>query len=274
MDSAVNSAMGSDLNNAVGSAITQPVVETYGKTLKAVYNRYLGGQFWAGGWWYGLAWQTFMTDVCGLELNRDLQERLTAAVDVAMSACYWWPHKDFVVVSDRPSVINKDSKGRLHCDNGPSIAFRDGWALYHWHGTEVPRLVIESPELITVDMIESEKNAEIRRVLIERYGLSRFVTNSDYKVIHQDVDSLGLPRRLLCKPPRPGTADEPIMMLDLCNSTLEPDGTRKKYLLRVHPEIRPLKGSLLGLPQAPTCQNAVASTFGMTGTEYQLVGES
>ena len=57
--------------------------------------------------------------------------------------------------------------------------------------------------------------------------------------------------------------------MELVNSSLEPDGSRKTYHLRVHPELRPLlPGDQLGAPQKATCQNAVASTFGLRGEEY------
>jgi hypothetical protein len=64
-------------------------------------------------------------------------------------------------------------------------------------------------------------------------------------------------------------------MVAVDNSTLEPDGTRKRYFLRVHPELRPLRADgTMGNPQTPTAHNAVASTFGMTGDQYHPVLET
>jgi len=45
-------------------------------------------------------------------------------------------------------------------------------------------------------------------------------------------------------------------MVEVHNSTPEPDGTRKTYYLRVPPTTR-------------TAREAVAWTFGMSGTEYR-----
>lgn len=45
----------------------------------------------------------------------------------------------------------------------------------------------------------------------------------------------------------------------------------KDYFIQVHPEIRPLidpETRLYGKPQEPTCHNAIASTFGLYGDEY------
>jgi hypothetical protein len=64
-----------------------------------------------------------------------------------------------------------------------------------------------------------------------------------------------------------------MVLVEVTNSTPEPDGTRKLYYLRVHPELRPLPdpanpNAQLGAPQAMTCHNAVASTFGRRGEDY------
>jgi hypothetical protein len=62
------------------------------------------------------------------------------------------------------------------------------------------------------------------------------------------------------------------MLVKVTNSTAEPDGSYKDYVLRVHHELRPLlEGNILGDPQALTALNAIASTFGLRGDEYKKV---
>lgn len=94
-------------------------------------------------------------------------------------------------------------------------------------------------------------------------------------MIHADTDALGLPRRLL-RIEQPG--DEPFLAIEVTNSTPEPDGTRKLYTFRCHPELRPLpvRGirSDYGAPQALTCQNAIASTYGFSGKDYHPIVET
>ena len=82
------------------------------------------------------------------------------------------------MVCDRPALIQREQMAqrgwgshRLHCADGPAIAWRDGYALYFWHGVRVPQDVIEQPELITAQRILGETNAEIRRVMLERMGI-------------------------------------------------------------------------------------------------------
>jgi hypothetical protein len=66
------------------------------------------------------------------------------------------------------------------------------------------------------------------------------------------------------------------VMVEVVNSTAEPDGSFKDYWLRVQPDCRPLvadpstpSGFRLGSAQKQTALNAVASTYGMTGEEYR-----
>lgn len=69
--------------------------------------------------------------------------------------------------------------------------------------------------------------------------------------------------------------DEPIVMLEVINSTREPDGSFKHYWLRVDPNLRPmLADGQFGSPQDATALNAVASTFGLTGQQYAPMVET
>ena len=89
---------------------------------------------------------------------------------------------------------------------------------------------------------------------------------------------------------KPESGDMPALaVVKVVNSTPEADGSSKDYFLRVHPECRPmihkgltwLQGGadpnceqpssgdfVLGRAQELTARNAVASTFGLRGSEY------
>lgn len=227
-----------------------------------LWSRYIGGQFWVGGWYLGSpASVSYLHEVCGLDLG-DMQERADAYAATARSACWWWPHTDFVVVCERPKSITLDDRGRLHDADKPAMQFRDGYSVYAWHGVTVPADVILKPQDITVERIKGERNVEVRRVMLERYGFERFVADCGAKMIHKDEFG-ELYRQDL-------EGDEPLTMVRVRNSTPEPDGTFKHYFLAVHPELRPLLGGdTYGEPQELTARNAVASTFGLRGEEYK-----
>jgi hypothetical protein len=185
-------------------------------------------------------------------------------------------HQRFCIVSDRPMFVHRDSAARPHCIDGPHIKWRDGVELHHIHGIRVTPNITAGK--FTAAEARDQPNAEVRRVMIERYNAGdtgRYLRDIGATVIHQDTDALGLSRRLL-RIDQDG--DEPFVAIEVTNSTPEPDGTRKLYTFRCHPELRPLAipglRDGLGKPQAMTCHNAIASTYGMTGEEYQLSVET
>jgi uncharacterized protein DUF6745 len=153
----------------------------------------------------------------------------------------------------------------LHSATRRAIEWSDGFGVYCWHGTRVPADIITHPELINPARIDAERNAEIKRVMLERFGLARYIAESKSEVLHQDEDQYGRRRRLL--------RHDGMVFCEVTNSTPEKNGTYKTYLLAVHPELRPIpkagSGLPLGEPQAFTCQNAVASTFYLRGEKYR-----
>jgi hypothetical protein len=143
--------------------------------MSSSWYRYIGGQFWVGGWYWGSpSYVSFFRQVCGLQLDEKIEQAAKAYTDTVESACWWWPYKDFVMVCERPQMINMDA-GRLHNASGPSISWSDGWALYHWHGVRVTERLIMRPEEYTAEEIKKETNSEVVRALAERLGWDRFL---------------------------------------------------------------------------------------------------
>lgn len=167
------------------------------------------------------------------------QEELLALWTQQCRHCHWWfPYKGLALVSERPRVLSVDEAGRLHGTQGPALEYGDGYSLHAWHGVPVePRLITE-PASITVSEIEHESNAELRRVMIERYGWTRYITDCGARVVDQvpeDHPVLGLRgARLLVK--ELAGEREPIVYLEMINSTAEADGTHKRYLERIDPK--------------------------------------
>ena len=126
--------------------------------------------------------------------------------------------------------------------------------VYASHGTVVPGWVIEQPERRDVAVIDAETNVEVRRVMIERMGAPRLVREGGAEFVHGDKTG-----RLWRRPL--GTRDEPVVLVEVLNSTPEPDGSQKTYFLRVPPTMR-------------TAREAVAWTFEMTAGGYEPTVES
>ena len=175
---------------------------------------------------------------------------------LAQSAGWWWPHLDFVLVSDRPRVVHAESAveapGRLHCGTGPAVVWRDGWRLYFWHGTRVPAWVIERP---TVEAIHAEPNVEVRRCAIEALGWESYVTNAGLDLVDTVADpgNPGFELRLYNVPLT--VLDAPTRVLLATNGSVERDGTRRRYGLAVPGDVN-------------NALHAAAWTYGLTGEQY------
>ena len=91
-----------------------------------------------------------------------------------------------VVATERPRVIQLDDRGRPHGEHGPAIAYGDGLEAWAWHGVGVPAYVVREPERITMAAIDAESNAEVRRVMIERFGWDRLAREGGATLVHED----------------------------------------------------------------------------------------
>ncbi|MYR36066.1 hypothetical protein GTX14_02635 [Streptomyces sp. SID4944] len=180
-------------------------------------------------------------------------DRLTGLAEVARNAGWWWPYERAVVISERPEVLHRDEAGRLDHGEGPALAYRDGFALYAWRGMPVPAAFLAELASLTPQRIREEENAELRRVMLEYYGYDRYLTESGAEPVHRD--ETGILWRIALD------GDEDVVMVEVVNSTPEPDGTHRTYWLRVPPGTR-------------TAKDGVAWTFGLEGAAYAPVRQT
>ena len=191
--------------------------------------------------------------------------RFLSLVQIREQISVFFPFADVVMCCENPVVLKRDERNRLHSAEGPAIAYGDGWKLWAWHGVRVPQEAIERPQTLTIEQVDMQRNAEVRRVMIERMGWDRFIREANLQPIHSDDWGTLYRKDLLGDP-------EPLMLVKVTNSTPEPDGSYKDYVLRVHHELRPLlEANMLGDPQKLTALNAIASTFGLKGDDYKKV---
>ena len=109
-----------------------------------------------------------------------------------------------------------------------------------WRGIPVSRRIVFEPETLTPEEILNERNAEMRRVMVERFGYERLFEATNATELDADRDAGG-PRRLM----RIALSnDEDIVCVSVnCPST------GRQFTLRVPPHIK-------------TCHEAVAWTAG------------
>lgn len=122
-----------------------------------------------------------------------------------------------------------------------------------WRGVPVNAQIAFFPETLRGPEILAERNAEVRRVMIERVGFEQFLREVNAEVLDTDRDRSG-ERKLLRVPL---TNDEPVVVVSLlCPST------GRQYLVRVPPQMR-------------TCHQAVAWSAGFDNPDdYAPVAET
>ena len=177
---------------------------------------------------------------------------IDARLELARSAGPWWALDGLVIVSERPLVARTDDRGRLHGEQGPALAWSDGLEIWAWHGVRVDANVVMEPDSITVKSIDGEPNIERRRVLVERFGEERLVREGGATLADEDETGRLWRRVMASSWPR----DEDVVVVEVVNSTPEPDGSRRTYFLRVPPTTQ-------------TAREAVALTFSLRSEEYR-----
>ncbi|MFD4374275.1 DUF6745 domain-containing protein [Streptomyces sp. NPDC058486] len=174
--------------------------------------------------------------------------RLAGLAAVAERAGWWWPYEKAVVVCERPVELHRDEAGRLDRGDGPALAHRDGFALHAWRGMPVTPDFLAGLGDLTPERIREEENAELRRVMLEFYGYERYLEASG--AIPEGRDEAGVLWRIALDD------DEDVVMVEVVNSTPEPDGSHRTYWLRVPPRTR-------------TAREGVAWTFGLGEEVYE-----
>jgi hypothetical protein len=194
--------------------------------------------------------------VCALSDRKTADEAwLRPLFEAFVCGCWllYWADDTLYWVA-KPTVHREPRTQRLHHITQPALA-SDFVNLYFWHGVMVPAFMVRRPDLITLAHIDQEINAEVRRVMIERYrhgeeihGAAAFIRDAGGERLDHDerYGTLWL-RRI--------TRYEAIVMIEVVNRTPEPDGHFKHYWLRVPPTMR-------------TAREAVAWTFNMPAQQY------
>jgi hypothetical protein len=171
----------------------------------------------------------------------------------ALQAGGWWaPYLDVCLLCDNPTICTFDDSFRLHNDSGPSLSLAGDETFFALGGLLVPEKVVTRN--YNVEDIDAERNVEVRRVMIERYGVQAYI--KDIGALEIDRSEWGVLFRKELKD------DEAIVMVEVTNKTAEPDGSYKNYFLRVP-------------PQMMTAKEAVSWTFGISDPrEYRPAVET
>lgn len=135
---------------------------------------------WAG-------WPCYLTApkvVLGLEIEE--HAILEPLIQAAKTHYYRYLDEDFALVCDRPRTLKVTEQNVPHCEDGPYIRWDDGTEWWYIEGVMVTEQIVMRPETLTPKQIEAEENAEVRRIMIERYGPSRYAEETGAKLVDAD----------------------------------------------------------------------------------------
>lgn len=131
-------------------------------------------------------------------------------------------YENIAYVCIRPNLVKRTEDGNLHCDNGPAIAWKDGYCEYFLNGVSVSKELAETPAVhLDPKILVTEKNAEVRREIVRKIGLERIVSALNAEIIDKEVVELKNGQKL----------EYEVVLLDLG------DGRKRPYLKMINPSI-------------------------------------
>jgi len=149
------------------------------------WNMRQGGNQWSG--WD--SYLTFFRDVVKLGESHGVDySKYNHWATLAEHSGPRYVHPEFCIISDRPELLTVDEQNRPHGESGPFCRWRDGSALYAWHGTYVPAHWIEHKDKLDPKTALTHENLEQRRAACEIIGWSKVLAACGAKVIDEDKD--------------------------------------------------------------------------------------
>lgn len=135
---------------------------------------------------YDDSYITALRDAIGLDLP--IFEKYKHWEQAAIYGTFRVLHEKFCIVADFPEVLKIDDENRAHGEDGPSHRWRDGWELYHWHGTRVPNEWIKDKKSLSAKTALTWKNIEQRRAACEILGWATILKELNAVTIDKDAD--------------------------------------------------------------------------------------
>ena len=186
-----------------------------------------------------IAFYEYMEEVLGVKNLEKIKGLKEVVKECGWVACF----DEVAVICEKPLYIRMNENEVLHCEDGPSIRFSDGFEVYSWNGVKVPKKFIMKE--ITAAEALKEENLELRRCACEILGWETILQELNPKVINKDDD------------PEIGELVEVEI----------PDIGREKYL-----RVQCGTGRMFAIPVPPNMKTALqanAWTYGLEEFEYK-----
>lgn len=140
-------------------------------------------RMWSGGNQYSGydAFLSFFQDIAKLPLDYNAYQHWRVLAERSGPRIV---HPDFCMISDRPQLLTVDDQNRPHSETGPFCQWRDGSALYAFHGARVPANWVLNRAAVSPAEIIAHENVETRAAGAAMIGWSKMLSVLNAKVIN------------------------------------------------------------------------------------------
>lgn len=118
----------------------------------------------------------------------DDRELLNDWYEIALSAGWWEPYENTVIICERPELLRLNDTGQLHCEDGPALLCRDGFPVHAWNGTRVPSEWIEDRDNLDPLTVLKTENVEQRAAGCAIVGWEKMLDHLDHRIVDSDPD--------------------------------------------------------------------------------------
>jgi len=163
--------------------------------------------------------------------------------------CGWWsPYREVAILQHKPDEIHMVD-GRLHREDGPSVLYRDGFAVWSIGGVRVDEQIVMRPDTQTIEQIKAEENEEIKRIRIERFGWDRYMLEVGAVCIDFRSNDIEATKEALYR------CEGMVLLRTFCPST------GRVYALEVDPTVK-------------SCSEAQSWLWGIENADQAIIGRT
>lgn len=145
--------------------------------LGLAFSESIGSEVWAS--------SANFFDFCISGLNCNHSEKDWGLFQAIVENTGWtFYYNKIAIVCNRPVKLSFDNEHRLHGIGEPALQYADGFHLYSYHGVTLPEKYGKlPPQQWQAQWLIEERNAEVRRVLIQEIGYGRICQELQAKTL-------------------------------------------------------------------------------------------
>lgn len=139
---------------------------------------------------YWIWYYKYMREVLNVPVDEKAARGLEIMERLALNSGWHYVFPNCAIICDRPQELHMENRV-LSNEEGPAFVYSDGFKCYAIEGHLVTEQIVMAPETLTTTQIKDEQNAEVRRIMIQRYGVAKYLMETGAKMIDTDP-GLGL----------------------------------------------------------------------------------